>query len=179
MCLLPESYPRRATTTGSLSPSRVNTMPVYKTSAVATGLSVILTGVGPRNPMGLPTRPMGAKTPPTPPQPLSAAYQYTTPVLPGPNTGGYQFLPTAPMHAMVGQPPPTPVAPIPLTSRKAPTIILGSSQYPIGGASVQKVGLNVYATGPAPIPPAPTTPANPSYGPTQMPLMMKGSLSGG
>lgn len=155
------------------------TMPTYKTAAVGGAPTVTHVGVGPRNPMGLPKQPTGAKTPPTPPQPMSAAAAYSSPVLPGPRSAGFRFLPSSPTPAMMGQPPPVAVTPTPLTSRTLPTVIMGGAMYQGGMGSAIKGGGNVYQAGPAPTPPAPTTPPNPNYTAGQMPITMTGSLLGG
>ena len=129
--------------------------------------------------MGLPTQPKGARTPPTPPQPMSAAGAYSTPVLPGPNTGGFLFMPSSPTPAAMGQRPPIAVTPTPSTTRDLPTVTLGGTLYQNYRGMSMKQGSNAMQTGPAPTPPAPTTPPNPNYTATQMPIMMTGSLHGG
>lgn len=110
---------------------------------------------------------------------MSAAAAYSTPVLPGPNTGGYLFMPSSPVAAQMGQAPPVHISPVPSSTRILPTVVLGGSLYQPGMGSSAKVGGNVMQSGPAPTPPAPTTPPNPNYAPGQMPLMLTGSLQGG
>lgn len=154
-------------------------MPLYKTSAVGGPATVILTGPGPRNPMGLPPRPSGAKAPPTPPQPMSSAAAYSTPVLPGPNTGGYLFLPSSPVAARMGQAPPVHITPTPSSSRILPTVVLGGGLYQGSLGTGGSVPVGQYQPGPAPTPPIPTSTGMPNNSPTYKPIMMGGSFGNG
>ena len=91
---------------------------------------------------------------------------------------GFRFLPSSPVAAQMGQPPPIAVTPVPSTTRDLPTVTLSGGLYQGGVGGTMKSGHNVMQAGPAPMPHAPTTPPTPNYAPGQMAIRMTGGLHG-